>query len=299
MIHVLASAGAKLHTITCLAVFLVLPSASRADTITLIASRDTTIFRDLPSNSDGAGAALFVGNITNSSPRRALLDFNIADNIPAGSTITGVQLRLVLEQTGPAETRARPIELHRLLADWGEGTTGRGTPANRSGRGFATPADGTSATWSHRFYNTMPWTNAGGDFAAAASGSTLVGTARGTFVWDSTPDMVNDVQSWLQDPSSNFGWILLDNESTASTARRFDSREAATSTLRPALEITYSGSPVPEPSTLTVLALGMLGLVGSVWRQREWARHRVSCGMGEQASARAAVAQLLAAMEMN
>jgi hypothetical protein len=243
-------------------VLLLLPSALRADMITLVASRDTTIFRDFPTNSDGAGPALFVGNITNSSsPRRALVGFDIAGNIPAGATIMGVQLSLMLEQTAPAETRARPIELHRLLDDWGEGTTGRGSQAVRSGKGVATPANGTTATWSHRFFNTVPWTNAGGDFAAAASGSTMVGTARGTNVWASTPAMVNDVQSWLEDPSSNFGWILLDNETTASTARRFDSREATTSTLRPALTITYSAAPVPEPAGLILFALGMLGLM--------------------------------------
>jgi hypothetical protein len=257
----LARLGMKVQRAICLSVVLLLPPAVRADTITLIASRDTTIFRDLPSNSDGAGAALFVGNITNASPRRALVDFDIAGSIPASSTITGVQLSLMLEQTAPAETRARPIELHRLLADWGEGTTGRGTQATRSGKGFTTPANGTTVTWSHRFYNTVPWTNAGGDFAAAASGSTMVGTARGTYVWASTPDLVNDIQSWLEDPSSNFGWILVDNETTASTARRFDSREATTNTLRPALTITYSAAPVPEPAALTLFALGMVGLM--------------------------------------
>jgi len=53
---------------------------------------------------------------------------------------------------------ARIIELHKLLADWGEGTSqatgeeGQGAPA--------TPND---ATWRHRFFDTIFWTNEGGD----------------------------------------------------------------------------------------------------------------------------------------
>lgn len=259
------------RTIRGLAVILfLLPSASWADTITLFASRDNTIFSDQPSNSDGAGPTLLVGSITRSAGlRRGLLDFDIAGNLPAGAVITSVQLTLFQEQASPSERQARSIELHRLLADWGEGTTGAGTSGSRSGRGFAAPADGSTATWSQRFYNTTPWTNAGGDFAGAASGNTMVGTTRGAYVWSSTADMVSDVQSWLDNPAGNFGWILLGDESVSGDARRFDSREATNSALRPMLQITFNGSAVPEPSALALLTFGSLGMIGYIWRQRK------------------------------
>jgi hypothetical protein len=81
--------------------------------------------------------------------------------------------------------------------------------------------------------------------------------------------MVADVQSWLDDPASNFGWLLLGDETTSLTARRFDTREAPNSALRPALEITFSGSAVPEPSTYSMLAVGSLGIVGYLcWRRQ-------------------------------
>jgi len=65
---------------------------------------------------------------------------------------------------------ARIIELHKLLADWGEGTSqatgeeGQGAPA--------TPND---ATWRHRFFDTIFWTNDDGDFSATVSASQSVG----------------------------------------------------------------------------------------------------------------------------
>src|SRR5438132_3011622 len=137
-------------------VFLFLPTATYADTVTLVATRDTTIYQGSPSNSDGGGQAIFAGTTGQGFVTRALVGFDIASNIPAGSTITGVQLGLVLARAAPSESMDRTIELHPLLADWGEGTAGQGTGDSFSGLGFPTPADGTSATWSHRFFNSLP-----------------------------------------------------------------------------------------------------------------------------------------------
>ena len=51
--------------------------------------------------------------------------------------------------------------------------------------------------------------------------------------------MVADVQSWLDDFSTNFGWLLLGNESSTQTSKRFDSRENATGGNRPVLTVEY------------------------------------------------------------
>jgi hypothetical protein len=263
MANILTKTAATARRIVGLAVvLLLLPTSPRADTIMIFASQDNTIFQELPANSDGGGAALFVGETERSSARRGLIGFDITHNIPAGTIITSVQLSLFQEQVARGANGATPIELHRLLDDWGEGTTGEGMPPARSGRGFPTPADGTTATWSHRFYDTVPWNNPGGDFVATASGSTMVGLTRQAYVWDSTPALVADVQGWLDDPAGNFGWLLMGLESTAGTARRFDSREAAISAVWPELTVTFSGAPVPEPRTLVSLTLGVLGVVG-------------------------------------
>ena len=128
----------------------------------------------------------------------------------------------------------RVIELHKLLADWGEGISqatgeeGQGAPA--------TPND---ATWRHRFFDTIFWTNEGGDFSATVSANQLVG-AIGQYTWNST-QMVADVQSWLDNPASNFGWLLLGDESTATTTKRFDTRESASP---PVLIVQYISGPI-------------------------------------------------------
>ncbi|MCL4209692.1 MAG: hypothetical protein KJZ68_03420, partial [Phycisphaerales bacterium] len=94
------------------------------------------------------------------------------------------------------------------------------------------------ATWLHRFHDTVFWTQPGGDYVAAASASRVVG-GLGAYVWGSTPAMVADVQAWLDNPGSNFGWIVIGDESTTTTAKRFDSREHPTQANRPRLTIDY------------------------------------------------------------
>ena len=242
MSHAFKTFTANVSRIVCLAlVVLLLPSATSADTITLLPSRDTTLFQEAPSNSDGAGRSMFVGKDAQGPSRRALIGFDIAGNIPAGAIVTSVQLRLILEGKAQNESMMRPLELRRLLADWGEGSTGQGTGGLGTGRGFATPANGTTATWSHRFYNTVLWANAGGDFADTASGGTMVGIIPNMpAVFDSTPGMVNDVQSWLDSPANNFGWLLLGDELSAHAARRFFTREAANMASRPTLVVAFT-----------------------------------------------------------
>jgi hypothetical protein len=57
--------------------------------------------------------------------------------------------------------------------------------------------------------------------------------------------MVADVQSWLDNPANNFGWLVLGDESGIATAKRFDTRE---STSPPVLSILYTSAPTPTPT---------------------------------------------------
>ena len=70
--------------------------------------------------------------------------------------------------------------------------------------------------------------------------------------------MVADVQQWLDNPSGNFGWILVGNETAPHLTKRFDSREDTVLTSRPKLTIVYSPSASvrpenPGPSSFTLL----------------------------------------------
>ena len=214
-------------------------SASAA-IIVINPSKDNTLYEYDPAEGDTSNALglhFFAGVTGMGELRRGVLAFEIAGSIPAGSTITVVSLSRNMSRT-PLET-ARTVELHTLLADWGEGTSH--APGEEGDGAPATPND---ATWRHRFFDTMFWTNEGGDFSATVSASQSVGPI-GQYTWSSA-QMVADVQSWLDNPGSNFGWLVLGDESTNVTTKRFDSRESASP---PVLTIQYIPGPrvIPTP----------------------------------------------------
>jgi hypothetical protein len=208
-----------------------------AATISIMPSKDNTLYEYDPAEGDhsnGAGFHFFAGENGMGELRRGVLAFDISGTIPAGSTITAVSLTMNMSMT-PAG--AETVELHKLLADWGEGTSHA-----PMGEGDGAPATPNDATWRHRFFDTIFWTNEGGDFSATVSASQSVGGI-GQYTWSST-QMVADVQSWLDDPASNFGWLVLGNETTIATAKRFDTRESASP---PMLTIQYRVVPTPRP----------------------------------------------------
>ena len=61
-----------------------------------------------------------------------------------------------------------------------------------------------------------------------------------------------DVQAWLENPSTNFGWLIKDEiESSATTARRFGSREDAVNS--PRLRIEYEIAHVVRISSAAIV----------------------------------------------
>src|SRR6266536_6406864 len=86
-------------------------------------------------------------------------------------------------------------------------------------------------------------TTQGGDFSATVTASQSVGPV-GQYTWSSA-QMVADVQSWVNNPASNFGWLVVGDESAAGTTKRLDTRESASP---PVLTIEYrSGQSAPRP----------------------------------------------------
>ena len=51
--------------------------------------------------------------------------------------------------------------------------------------------------------------------------------------------MLTDVQQWLDSPATNFGWIMLGNESTGQTAKRFGGQDARSPESPPELTVEY------------------------------------------------------------
>ena len=66
--------------------------------------------------------------------------------------------------------------------------------------------------------------------------------------------MVADVQDWLDNPATNYGWLLLGNENTAVTSKRFDSREHPTGANQPVLTVTYTEDAANTAPDITDIA---------------------------------------------
>lgn len=210
----------------------------RADVIVLNPTKDTTLYDDSEFFSNGAGSYMFTGQTNGTANRRALMKFDIAASIPAGSTINSASLQLYMSRTQAGDEIVR---LHVILADWGEGLS---NPSGNEGGG--TLAEDNDATWRYRFFDTNDltfapqWTTLGGDYNPTPSGSTTVGGSIGNYTWSSSFAMVAAVQSWLNNPATNYGWIAIGDESTAGTSKRYDSRHSTTSSRRPRLTINFT-----------------------------------------------------------
>ena len=231
-------------------------SVAVADTAVLGASKDNTLFNNNSGSLSNGTGALFAGRTGNAGPGalRALLAFDLASDIPAGATITDVQLTLNVLLAGNGSGNDS-YNLHRVDQDWGEGSSF----SNGGSGGTSTTGD---ATWVHTFFDSGTWSNPGGDFAGTASASQTV-SGLGDVTWGSTSDLVADVQAWLDTPGDNFGWVLLGDETKNASARKFASREANNNA--PQLTITYT--PVPEPCSMALVLLGAVGVAGGSRRR--------------------------------
>ncbi len=227
------------------------PPGVQAHTAVLDAAKDNTVFSESASTSLGAGQHVFTGRTDGGNLRRGLIAFDIAGQVPAGATITSVVLRLNMSLTIAGD---QSVGLHRLQRDWGEaGSTG--FVVQEGTGGLALPGD---ATWTHTFFNTGNWANVGGDFDPAPSAVQTVGGA-GLYTW-SGATLVADVQTWLDTPAVNFGWLLLGNEAVLTTAKRFDSRQHGTPANRPQLYVGYDPPPPPPPLGPIVMTARLDGL---------------------------------------
>ena len=236
-------------------------AAAAPTTVTLSPVADTTIFADNDQAASGADDNFFVGDNGSTggfAERRALLRFDIT-GIPSNAVVQNVSLTLNMTRTNAGSIND---SLYRVLHSWGEGTS-----SAAQGGGMGGPPTPNSATWAYCFYPTSVWDLPGGDFTGTASATTSVG-AVGAYTWSASA-MVADVQSWVQDPASNQGWVIIAEARPGGvvTAKRFASREFATTAQRPRLSITYDvtiandgDAPLPPWST-AALGIALLLLL--------------------------------------
>jgi len=247
----------KTRPVATLALLLAAMHISGAASLVVAPSKDNTIYSENVTYSNGKGVNFFAGDSGASAPRRALVAFDLSA-IPTGATIDSVSLQLTA--TNVSSSTPQTVSLYRLTSDWGEGTSNAGSPG-----GGGTPAIGSDATWQDAFNGGLGWTTEGGDFVASSSASTSVAGGGGTAYTWSSAGLVADVQAWVDGTSSNYGWIVIGNESGASTAKGFASKDATSN--QPQLTINYTVA-VPEPAPLALALFAALLLGWNTLSQR-------------------------------
>jgi hypothetical protein len=229
---------------------------ANGESVTLSPVADTTLLESTPTNNLGAATVLLSGASSGDlggsfgAISRALLRFDVASQVPSTATVTSVTLTVRVTRTPLIGGVDSTNGLHKVLQPWTEGTK-TGDP------NVGEPATAGEATWNARQHPSVLWASPGGgagvDYAAAASASTFI-TGIAAYTFESTSNLVADVQSWLNSSNSNFGWILLSSdEATPTTVRRFGSREAGTN--GPSLLVEYTTQTIVPPPTITQAGL--------------------------------------------
>lgn len=237
---------------------LLLPCATQAEQVRLFAAKDSPIYGadgggagvDFANHSNGAGYTLYVGTNGTGSPRRSLLQFDFS-TLPPGAVVTAATLTLTVDREPNASNQL--LSLHVVTSPWTTGTSNSdviGTP------GQGAPVTANDTTWFYASWPKTTWQTPGGDFRPAVVASTWVGPMGPNFsplpyTW-SGQGMINSINTWIQRPASNFGWLMSGNETQTQSVKRFISREAVDTNgnpmnaeLLPHLDITYIISSTP------------------------------------------------------
>lgn len=156
-----------------------------------------------------------------------LIRWDLSD-IPAGSVIDGAALTLYVNNPSAGQA----YEFYAINRAWTE----NGATWNTTGTGTA---------WQ------TPGARGAADRGSAVLGA-MAPTAVGTSTYQLNAAGIALVQQWLDDPASNFGLLISDNNNNDGV--EFDSSESLTPANRPRLSLSYRPVDATPPSTPTGLA---------------------------------------------
>ncbi len=237
-------------------------SSTLADEIVLLPSDDTSIYGGSGEENWNAGLSPQIssgarGTKRDTAPFRMLIRFDIAAQVPAGSLITKATVRLHIAKVPNGGGSASDFGFHRMLFPWIEGTIFAG---NSGGAEVINPGE---PTWLNRAHPDAPWAAPGGlagtDFLAAPKAVRTIAAGNSqdfiaAFTFD-TPTEIAEIQSMLDNPAANFGWMFLSNrEDQPKTVRRFSTKDtltqdAAALAKRPTLTVEFTPPGAPSPPT--------------------------------------------------
>jgi hypothetical protein len=198
------------------------------------ALKDTTIYQADPTASNGLGESLWTGLGTGANQINTLVEFDLANRFPEGSTITGARLELyVLSHSGSASFDVRSIVDG---VGWLEGA------ANGSGdESSPTSVASEAATWSHRQWRasgpTGPWSSPGGDAATPSLANVAVGQSG--LIEISTPALLEYVRAVVANPEQDRGLLLVPTSGSV----RFASDESGSWSQWPRIMVDFQEQP--------------------------------------------------------
>ena len=211
-----------------LGILLCITSISMASIVTNKPVQDATITEKTPDTADGTGVVITSGTCGSACgvlSSRALLKFNLSNSIPSNAVITSAALTVKVVNAGATSST---FDLRKLLRDWNE-----------------------SSTWNTRLAPSTLWTVSGAsapvDFSSVITQTNFI-PGVGTYTFASNSNMVADVQEWVNNPTNNFGWIVIsESQGTGQTERKFSSREDSANA--PTLVVQFS-IPATPPQLL-------------------------------------------------
>ncbi len=176
--------------------------------------------------------------------RRVLLKFDTHTTLPMGTSISSAKLTITVAG-GNSETR------------------------NLSAFHVTSAYDETAATWNKR-KSTTSWGTAGGDLGARYDIRSITNTAGSKVTFDITA-LVKAIVRGDFDPNSRYTRVMLIDEGASSNGsyKTIYSDEAADTSVRPALTITYGTSLVTTPVPTTT---------GTTLRVLQWNTHHGGYG---------------------
>lgn len=209
------------------------PQSGSAAVTQVIVGADTFINSGSPDNNAGGNPWFDAGTDGQNSRRRGLIRFDLSA-IPPGSTVTSATLNLTVIKVPSTAAVDSTFDLFRLTAGWNEG--------DKVGNAGLLATSG-EATWNSSMHGTVGWSVPGArsNTAPSVSASRALAGA-GSYAWTG-PGLVSDIQAWVDNPGTNFGWLIMcEAESSLRSVRGFAARENGTNF--PMLEIGYTPPPV-------------------------------------------------------
>jgi hypothetical protein len=176
--------------------------------------KDTYIQENSNNTNYGSNTKMLVGKDGLGRNHKSLIEFNIS-SIPAGNTVVSAKLQINVLYSSSDNNIT--ISLYRLTSPWNE----------------------SEATWSNRTISEL-WNTTGGSYAEEVDSLQFSNESR---FYNFT--ITNLVRNWVNGSYTNYGIILVSNDSSTGNRREIDSSDSTNSSARPKLVIDYTENAPP------------------------------------------------------